>query len=62
MAINSEVNGRSIESFVGTWQLIGSTSTKGELAVIDNKPDPNGVKNWLKGKGRELISQINSTS
>ena len=52
----------SIESFVGTWQLIGSTSTKGELAFIDNRPDPNGVKNWLKGKAGELISQINSTS
>lgn len=52
----------SIESFVGIWQLIGSTSTKGELAFIDNKPDPNGVKNWLKGEARELISQINSTS
>ncbi|MDY6901727.1 MAG: hypothetical protein SWZ49_27155 [Cyanobacteriota bacterium] len=52
----------SIESLVGTWQLIGSASTKGELAFIDNKPDPNGVKNWLKGEAGEIINQINSTS
>lgn len=52
----------SIEPFIGTWQLIGSVSTKGELAFIDNKPDPNGVKNWLKGKADELVNQINSTS
>ena len=52
----------SIESFIGTWQLIGRASTKGELGFIDNRPDPNNVKNWLKGKAEELFNQINSTS
>ncbi|VEP12200.1 conserved hypothetical protein [Hyella patelloides LEGE 07179] len=50
-----------IEILVGTWLLIGSTSTKSEVEFINKQPDPSGVSKWLDGKSHELIEQIELT-
>jgi hypothetical protein len=50
--------GMEIESVVGTWILVGSTSINGQIAFLDDEPDPNGVLNWLNGLGEELEASI----
>lgn len=52
----------SIESTIGTWLLIGSVSINSEVSFVGEEPDPNGVKDWLNGEGKELIDKINATS
>ena len=52
----------NIESFAGTWTLIGSTSINGEISFIDEEPDPNGVRNWLNGKGAALRDEVEPNS
>lgn len=54
--------GTGISAFVGTWVLTGSTSIKGELAIVDGSPDPNGVEDWLNGSGLSLFETVDATS
>jgi hypothetical protein len=50
------------ESVVGSWTLVGSTSINGEIAFLGDKPDPNGVLDWLNGSGEELEGSIKHVS
>ncbi|MBC7501745.1 MAG: hypothetical protein H7315_14820 [Herminiimonas sp.] len=51
-----------IESVVGRWALVGSTSINGEIAFVGDEPDPNGVSNWLNGHAEDLEESIEQTS
>lgn len=51
-----------IETFVGTWHLTASTTINSEISFVGEEPDPNGVNNWLKGNGQELIEKAETTS
>ena len=51
-----------IETFVETWHLTASTTINSEISFIDEEPDPNGVKNWLKGNGLDLVEKAETAS
>ncbi|MEM9449908.1 MAG: hypothetical protein AAGA75_15390 [Cyanobacteria bacterium P01_E01_bin.6] len=52
----------NLETLVGKWSLIGSISINSEISFVGGEPEPNGVKDWLNGSGRELVETMNATS
>lgn len=52
----------NLESLVGKWVLTGSISTNSEITFMGEEADPNGIKDWLNGSGRELFENIKPTS
>lgn len=51
-----------IETFVGTWILIASSTLNSEISFTNGVPDPNGVRNWLNGSGKDLIEKAELAS
>jgi hypothetical protein len=50
------------QDLCGAWCLVGTVSTRSQIALINGQPDPRGIEQWLKGVDDRLIETATETS